>query len=280
MTACGSSIDGFWWPFGCLNRSGLSGLVVPRLAVGVGRGGFLAAAELLGGLRLGFFLPLVHLDFADQPHARGADREIGIARRRVRRHRAADMDELALVGRIDGVGGNRNDGAGAFGQRTRRGHRAALVPEQQHHHADDQQSPITTAPTALRRRANHDVEVVTVKELLIWPAPEKKQERPCEARESALRTRCGYRSFSIAAQLAPTSDGLLVIRRRIVFQFEITQVNTGRVRRSPGTGNRPPRRICIRTVGSQAFRWKPCSIPCVNHGVSETTISARAISLI
>ena len=147
----------------------------------------------------------IHLDIADEPHAGGADREIGVLRRRVRRHGAADMDELAFIGRVDRVGADRNDGARAFGQRPRRRHRAALVPEQQDDHADDQQQPDdhpadrSAQPAEPRYRCGFSERIAHLQQ-----TPKKGRElRPLRLSNPAS-TLGGYRSFLAKTQLLRT----------------------------------------------------------------------------
>lgn len=116
---------------GMMEAGGVDGFVGPRLGVFVAGGGFLAAAEFL--LRLGglVFLPLVHLHVPPEAQGDGAEAEEGIADGFGGGDFAAEVDELVVIGRHDGVGRDGDDGFRAFLQAIRRGDGTVLIPEKE-----------------------------------------------------------------------------------------------------------------------------------------------------
>ena len=118
---------------------GVDRRVRPDLAVGVGRGGGLAAAGVVLRLLVLLLLPQIHLDGAvDRDLVVEAQGEIGVLDRAGGLRLAHDMHELAFVAGRDGVGGRFDDRAGGFAEAADRLHRAAFIPGQQDDGADHQ----------------------------------------------------------------------------------------------------------------------------------------------
>ena len=78
--------------------AGIDARVRPCLHIGVGRGGFLGAAEVLFRLAVAFLLPLEHLDAAHEAHAIGRDAEVRIGDVAGGLEVAGNVNELALIG--------------------------------------------------------------------------------------------------------------------------------------------------------------------------------------
>ena len=110
----------------------------PILGIRGGGDPLLAPSQLLAGLGLGLFPPLVHLDQPPEPDHPRRDVELGVLERLVRGGLAADVDQLPLVRRVDPIRGDRDDRRLAFGQGLGGPDGAALVPEEHDEGSEEQ----------------------------------------------------------------------------------------------------------------------------------------------
>ncbi len=114
----------------------------PFLAVGIGRGGLLAAADLVLGLGLGMLHPLIILDIALQTDGIHGHAVIGIRQDFVGLRHSRGMDQLAVQGGIQG--GDVNDvhalGLSRF-DHSGRLDRIAFVPPQEDGRSDEEYKP-------------------------------------------------------------------------------------------------------------------------------------------
>ena len=112
-----------------LEVCGIDPVIIPHARITVGRGLFLAAADLLARLGALFLLPLVHLDLANQLEAGGLHAKLRVGKHSGRCCPASQMDQLAFIGRIDRLRIDMDDSLLPFIERARGLGRIGLVPE-------------------------------------------------------------------------------------------------------------------------------------------------------